>query len=297
MEEVKFERVVRIPSMIIGVSTGDRILAFLNEAGREKQCAEGEAHLRQMFQRKTDVALSIDPKAVTEDLFAISQAKNHDLLSALGVDTFTKYTFLSDTQNLVFESTDFKIADLPKNIHRIYARADGLNKFIEVKLKLRFKNFSDVDGWLETQIVVQGSDLDWVNATAKTLEDLLATERLMLRGLVYQNARVCFWSSLVLALGIEFSSFHYLHPKFDFNAPLSGLAVIALFAVLSVTTLGLGNIIIGSYTYLFPYCEIEGNFSRRRTSAQQIARAVLSSLVIGGIINAIHLLLAPIWKW
>ena len=294
---MRFERVVRTPSMIISVGTGEKLFSLVTEASREKREYHQRMALSEAYRRNPQVALQVDPAANSEEIFVEGQKSNSALLTALSVETFMKFTFLSDTENMVFESTEFTADDLPKNINRMYARADGLNKFLEIKLKLRLRQFADVDGWLETQIVVQGSDSVWVNASAKTIEDLLQSERLTIRGAIYQNARLCFWGTLVLAWSGEFSIFHHLHPTFNFDAPLSGFGAIALFAVLIVTMLGWGNIVIATFTYLFPYCEITGNFTRSRTSAQTFAKSVFSALLVGGIVNAIHLFSAPLWKW
>src|SRR5215471_14711544 len=171
---------MRVPAFAANKETSDLFLCELSKLAKERRDSEFEQRLRAAY--KNDRASGnpqLDPAAQSEDEFVQRNLANQDFWKAANIPTYQNYIFLAKTGNVIFDDADFQIADLPKDIFYLKARADGINgRFIEVHLKTDFKNFNEARDPHNRQMLVQGDDRNWVTGVYDKLKLLIDSERL-----------------------------------------------------------------------------------------------------------------------
>ncbi len=289
------ERVLRIPAFAIGKETADAFLNEFRKLAQEKRNSEFEQQLRAAY--KGDRATpnpQLDPAAQSEGEFVHRNFANQDFWNAANLPTYQNYIFLAKSGNVIFDDASFEIADLPKDVFYVKARADGINgRFIEVHLKTDFKNFNEARDLNNKQLLVQGDDRNWVTGVYEKLKLLIEAERLQTRGVIYNNITKIYWLTLVLLLCAEYRGARWLNHSFSLSQPLSGTGALVMFGVLLGTLVVAAELGFAMLTYWFPYFEIEGNVSRGRIGSRKIVAGIASGIYTSAIVNVIALILGP----
>ena len=235
-----------------------------------------------------------DPAATSEDDFVNRHLDDSHIQSIAQVPSYERYTFLAPSSNVQFDGPNFRMQDLPSDVHTVNARADGPNgRFIQVNLQSKFKDFNEVRNWQLNQILIQAEDPDWVNATCERFRGLLEPQRFKIRALVYGNCLKLFWTSVVLLLFAEYRFAQWLYPTFNLKTPLSGTGALIMFGILLASLIVFADTSIAGFSYSFPFFEIEGNLSRSRTASQQTVTATLSAAYIAAMLNAFAFIFGP----
>lgn len=289
---MKTERTLRIPSLTISLETADKFIAELHSLAEEKMLPQVEQRLRNAFRADRAEALRLDPGAADENMFVTRNLNNPTIRAAMNLESAEKYIFLSPNSNVQFDDPDFETGNLPKDVFIVICRAEGINRFIEIKLKSKFKDFNDLYDWQTNQILIQGVNAEWVHATYQRFEHLVEGEKGKIRSFVYRTARPLFWLSMVLVCFAEYTLTKLMNPTFNLQAPLSGTGALLMFGVLLATLLIGAESFIRLYTYWFPYFEIEKNLSRTRTESRTLVKAFLIAAYTFAVLNAAKLLLA-----
>jgi hypothetical protein len=288
------ERVLKIPPLDISVDSSDALLEELNNLATARRTSEFEQRLRAAYKTDRAGAPTLDPEARSEDEFVRRNLANPDLWAMANIPTYQNYLFLAKSGNVSFDSADFTVADLPKDIFFVKARADGLNgRFIEVQLKTDFANFNEIRDWKTRQLLVQGEDRNWVTGVYERLRLLIDSESLHTRNFIYGNALKVFWFSILLVLFAEYRAAKWFSSSFSLTQPLSGTGALAMFGTLLATLIVVAELGIAMLTYWFPYFEIEGNISRSRTASRKIIVGIASTIYTGAIVNALALAFGP----
>ncbi len=288
------ERVLKIPALMISTETADALLDELSKLAANRRKAEFEQRLRSAYKADRAGTPKMDPAAQSEDEFVQRNFANQDFWNAANIPTYQNYIFLAKSGNVSFDDSGFTLADLPKDIFFLKARADGLNgRFIEVQLKTDFQNFNDVRDWKTRQLLVQGEDRNWVTGVYERLKLLVDSERLQTRGFIYGNILKVFWLTILLVLFGEYRAVRWLSHNFSLTQPLSGTGALVMFGVLLGTVILVGELGIAMLTYWFPYFEVEGNISRGRTASRKIVASIASTIYTGAILNALILIFGP----
>jgi hypothetical protein len=289
------ERILRIPAFAINSETTDVFLGELSKLAKEKRNSEFEQRLRAAY--KSDRASGnpkMDPIAQSEDEFVRRNFANQDFWKMANIPTYQNYIFLAKSGNVIFDDADFAVADLPKDIFYLKARADGINgRFIEVHLKTDFKNFNEVRDLNSRQLLVQGEDRNWVMGVFERLKLLVESERLRTRGFIYDNVTKVYWLTVLLVLFAEYRAAKWLTHSFSLTQPLSGTGALVMFGILLGTLVVVAELGFGMVTYWFPYFEIEGNISRGRMASRKVVAGIASTIYTGAILNALILILGP----
>jgi hypothetical protein len=289
------ERVLRIPAVAIGVETADAFVKELHTLATERRNSEFEQRLRVAY--KSDRASGnpqLDAEARSEDDFVRRNLQNQDFWNAANIPTYQNYVFLAKSGNVIFDGADFEIADLPKDVFYVKARADGINgRFIEVHLKTDFKNFNEARDFSNRQLLVQGDDRNWVTGVYDKLKHLIEAERFQTREFIYSNVTKLFWLTALLFLFAEYRAAKWLNHGFNLSQPLSGTGVLVMFGVLFGTLVAVAELGFAMLTYWFPYFEIEGNISRGRAASRKFVAGVASTIYTGAVVNVIALVFGP----
>jgi len=289
------ERVLIIPAFAISMSTADAFVGELTRLAREKRNSEFEQRLRTGY--KSDRASGhpqMDPTAQSEDEFVQRNLNNQDFWRMANIPTYQSYIFLAKSGNVIFDDSDFSIADLPKDIFFLKARADGINEpFIEVHLKADFKDFGEARNPSSRQLLVQGEDRNWVTGVYERLKLLVDSERLQTRDLIYGNVTKLFWLTAVLVIFAEYRAAKWITHSFSLTQPLSGTGALVMFGVLLATLVVVAELGFATLRYWFPYFEIEGNISRGRLASRRVVVSIASTIYTGAIVNALILILGP----
>ncbi|HXM22868.1 MAG TPA: hypothetical protein VN948_16535 [Terriglobales bacterium] len=286
------ERVLKIPPLAISVGTADALLEELSTLARRN--SEFEQRLRAAYKADRAGTPQLDPEARSEDEFVRRNLANPDLWAMANIPTYQNYIFLTKSGNVSFDGADFTVADLPKDIFFLKARADGLNgRFIELQLKTDFSNFNDVRDWKTRQLLVQGEDRNWVTGVYERLKLLVDSECLHTRNFIYGNVLKVFWFSILLVLFAEYRTAKWFSSNFSLTQPLSGTGALAMFGILLATLIVVAELGIAMLTHWFPYFEIEGNISRSRTASRKIIVGIATTIYTGAIVNALALALGP----
>ncbi|MBZ5508348.1 MAG: hypothetical protein LAO78_23045 [Acidobacteriia bacterium] len=293
---MKTERTLRVPSLTISVETADKIIAELHKIAEEKMLPQVEQRLRTAYKANPAEALRVDPGANDENSFVARNLDNQTLRGAMNLDSAEKYAFLSPNSNVQFDNPTFQMEDLPKDVFLVICRADGINRFIEIKLRSQFKDFNDLNDKQANQILIQGSNAEWVNATYQNFQHWIDAEKRRTRNFVYQNSRPLFWLSMVLVCFGEYAAAKLVNPAFNLQAPLSGTGALLMFGVLLATLIVGADLCIRLYIYWFPYFEIDTNLSRARTEARTLVKTFLIALYTFAVLNAAKLMLASALK-
>jgi hypothetical protein len=235
----------------------------------------------------------MDPVARTEDEFVQRNRNNQEFWKMANIPTYQNYVFLAKSGNVSFDDSGFSIADLPKDIFFLKMRADGSGRFIEVQMKTDFRDFNDVRNWQTRQLIVQGEDRNWVTGVYERLKQLVDSEQLKTRGLIYRNILKVFWVTILLVLFAEYRAVRWLSTGFSLTRPLSGTGALVMFGVLLGTLVVVAELGIAMLTYWFPYFEIEGNVSRGRTESRKLVASIASTVYTGAIVNALVLIFGP----
>jgi hypothetical protein len=289
------ERVLKIPPLAVSITTAEALLEELSRLAVERRTAEFEQRLRTGY--KSDRASgtpTLDPAAATEDEFVRRNLANAQFWKMANLPSYQNYTFLAKSGNVIFDDADFKMADLPRDVYFLKARADGMNgRFIEVQLRTDFSNFNDVRDWKTRQLMVQGDDRNWVIGVYDKLRLLVDAERLRTREFIYGNILKVFWLSALLVFFAEYRAVRWLRPGFGLTQPLSGTGALLMFGILLGTLIIAAESGIAALTYWFPYFELEGNISRGRAEARKIVGGVASTVYTAAIVNALALVFGP----
>lgn len=251
-----------------------------------------EQRLRTAFKANPAEALRVDPAATDENTFVARNLHNQAMRAAMNLESSEKYVFLSPNSNIQYDDPNFEASNLPKDIFFVICRADGINRFIEIKLKNRFNDFNDLNDWQSNQILIQGNNAEWVNATHQKFEHWIEAEKGKIRTFVYRNSRPIFWLSMTLVCFAEYTIAKLINPSFNLQSPLSGTGALVMFGVLLGTLLIGANGFIRLYTYWFPFFEIEKNLSRARTESRTLIKTFLVAAYTFAILNAGKLVLA-----
>lgn len=287
-----------MPSVTISLETADKIIAELHALAEEKLLPQVEQRLRNAFKGSPAEALRTDPGATDENTFVTRNLNNQTIRAAMNLESSEKYVFLSPNSNVQFDDPNFDAKNLPKDIFFVICRADGINRFIEIKLKSQFNDFNDLNNWQSNQILIQGNDAEWVNATHQKFEHWIQAEKGKIRTFVYRNSRPLFWISMVLVCFAEYTIAKFINPTFNLQSPLSGTGALLMFGVLLGTLLIGANGVIRLYTYWFPFFEIEKNLSRARTESRTLVKTFLVAVYTFAILNAGKLVLAAAFtRW
>jgi hypothetical protein len=290
----RVERVLKVQPLAIGLDTAKEVLQELTSVARERVNSEFEQRLRNAYKADRAGVPKLDPEAATEDDFVSRNSQNADFRLAANLPTYENYVFLGTSGNVSFDTTDFNIEDLPKDIHFVKARADGRNgRFIEIQLKTYFVDFNQARNSDLNQILVQGEDPNWVNGVYEKIRVRIAAERLATRHFIYGNILKLFWLTLVLFLFAEYRIAKWLYPGFNLKEPLSGTGALVMFGVLFATVVALGDLAIPLLVYWFPYFEIEKNLSRRRLASRAAVKGIASAAYTAAILNVVTLVFGP----
>jgi hypothetical protein len=289
------ERVLKIPAFMISSETADVFLRELSALANDRRNAEFEQRLRTAY--KSDRASGtpqMDLLAQSEDEFVQRNLMNQEFWRIANISTYQNYIFLAKSGNIIFDDAGFVVADLPKDIFYLKARADGINsRFIEMHLKTDFKNFHEARDQNSRQLLVQGEDRNWVTGVYERLKLLVESERFQTRGFVYTNIAKIFWLTVLLVLFVEYRAAKWLTHSFSLTQPLSGTEALIMFGILLGTLVVVAELGFAMLTYWFPYFEIEGNISRRRLASRKIVVSVISTIYTGAILNALVLIFGP----
>lgn len=292
----KVEKVLYISPLAFSSETAKKLIAEFHSIAQEKTRAETQQRLRNTYRNSPEFARQFDPEAHTEEEFVTRNLEREEVKIATNLPSFERYIFLSKESNVIFEDSEFDIADLPKDLRSLSLRAETQDGgFITLAAKTHFENFNDLRNKANNQLIVQGPNINWVNGTYERMRSLLISERKNTRTFVYGNSLILFWTSVVLLLFTEYWIVRFLIPSFNLRQPLSGTGALVMFSVLFGSIVVLGNLIIGFYTYCFPYFEIEGNLSRPRAASRTIVAAIISALYIGTIVNLVRMLVNAIF--
>jgi hypothetical protein len=297
VEEVKkVERVLYISPVSIGSETAKKLLVEFHSLAEEKTRTETQQRLRNVYRNSPEFARQFDPDAHNEEEFVVRNLQREEVKAATNLPSFERYVFLSKESNVIFEDADFEVADLPKDLQSLSLRAETSDGgFIALGGKTHFADFNDLRNKTNNQLIIQGRDINWVNGTYERMRLLLNSERRRTRTFVYGNSLVLFWTSVVLLLFLEYWIAKFLYPPFSLKQPMSGTGALVMFGVLFGSIVVLGNLIIGFYTYCFPYFEIEGNLSRPRLASRTIVATVISALYVGTIVNLVIILVKAVF--
>lgn len=288
------ERVLKIPPLAISLATADKFLAEINSLALEQRDAEFEKRLRNAYRSDRAGTPVLDPAAISEADFVKRNLNNQEFRAMAELPAYQKHIFLAKSGNVIFDSSDFTLEELPKDIYFCKSRADGINgRFIELQLKTDFQDFNDARNWQANQLIVQGEDRNWVNGVYERFRLLIESERLGTRKLVYGNILILFWSSLVLLLFGEYRIAKWLYPTFNLKEPLSGTGALVMFGVLLGSIVMFANLFLPLCTYWFPYFEVEGNISRGRFASRKVVIGVASAIYTAAIINLLALVFGP----
>lgn len=295
----KTERVLKVQPIAIGTAVADSLLQLLHGIAAERVTQEMSNRLRSAFQGDPAFVANVDPSATSEVEFVERNVNNPSLLAMAQIPSYERYTFLAPGSNVQFDSTQFDLRDIPKDLDLFLAHADGINgRFVDVRLQTKFKDFNEVRNWQLNQIVVQGEDHNWVHAIHETLRSSIEPEYFSVRRFIYKNCLTLFWASFVLLLFAEYRATKWLNPDFSLKAPLSGTGAILMFGILTASMLIFSNAIIPLFTYWFPYFEVEGNLSRARTASRRAVTTAVATLYSGALINAIAIIFGPaVGRW
>ena len=211
------------------------------------------------------------------------------------IPTYQSYVFLAKSGNVSFDDTGFSIADLPKDVVFLKARADGAGRFVEVQLKTDFRDLNDIRNWQTRQLIVQGEDRNWVTGVYERVKLLVDSEQLKTRSVIYGNILVAFWLTALLVLFAEYRIVRWLRPSFSLTEPLSGTGALLMFGVLLATLILVAEFGIAMLTFWFPYFELEANISRGRIASRKLAASIASTVYTGSIVNALVLIFGPIF--
>lgn len=290
------ERVFRIRPLAVSQSTANSLVAELNSLATERVGQEFEQRLRVAYKADRAGTPNLDPEARTEDEFVRRNLGNQEFRTMAQLPTNQSYVFLANSGNVSFDFPDFHVEDLPRDVHFVRLRADGINgRFIEVQLKADFKDFNEARNWATNQLLVQGEDRNWVHGVYERLRLLIEPERLATRKTVYGNILTLFWVSVVLLLFGEYRIAKWLYPTFDLKEPLSGTGALVMFGILLGTVLAFGNFALPIYSYWFPYFEIEGNVSRGRLASRKVILGVASAIYTGALVNMLSLVFGSVF--
>ena len=286
----KTERVLKLMPIDVSLGAADAVVTLFHDLAVEHCSQEMLQRLRTLWLNNPQAAANIDPNAHSEEEFLARNVNNAALRTAAQIPSYERYTFLAPTSSVQFDSCDFTLADLPKDVHTITIRSDGFNgKFLEMRMRSIFKDFNEVRNSQLNQIVVHGDTTDWVNATHERIRSVVQPQLLKTRGLVYGNSLTLFWISFVLLLFAEYRIAKLLYPRFSLAAPLSGTGALVMYGVLVGSLLVLGNTVISAFSYVFPYFEIDGNLSRSRTATRKVVAGIVSTLYVAAVINLLSL--------
>src|SRR6476646_2692983 len=290
------ERVLKLPPIAISITTADGVLRELVALSGERRTSEFEQRLRSAYKTDRAGTPALDPEARSEDDFVHRNLANADFWNSANVPSYQSYVFLAPSGNVSFDSADFTVDDLPKDVFFLKARADGLNgRFIEIVMKTDFSNFNEVRDWKSRQLLVQGDDRNWVNGSYERLRLSLAAEHLQTRGFMYGNVLKLFWLSVVLLLFAEYRAAKWLYPGFSLKQPLSGTGALVMFGILIATVATFAEVGLHLLTHWFPYFEIEGNISRGRAASRKVVLGVASAIYTGAIVNVLWLVFGPVF--
>jgi len=293
----KTERVLKVRPIEISLDVADAIVAELHNLAEGRTIQELEQRLRWTYRNNPQATRQMDPAAVDEDDFVRRNTVNPDVRAGAQISSYERYTFLAPDANVQYEGSDFHISDVPKDINVVIARGDGVNgRFIELRLQTKFKDFSEVRNEQLNQILIQGDDLNWVNAAYERLRGLIEPQYLKTRQVIYGNCLKFFWSSVVLLLFAEYRITKWVQPSFNLQSPLSGTGALVMFGVLTASVVVFANTIIAAFTCWFPFFEIEQNLSRSRTASRKLVLAVLMAIYTAAAVNVVALVFGPILK-
>lgn len=291
------ERVLKLPPIAISITTADGVLRELVTLSGERRTSEFEHRLRSAYKTDRAGTPALDPEARSEDDFVRRNLANADFWNSANIPSYQSYVFLAPSGNVSFDSADFNVDDLPKDVFFLKARADGLNgRFIEIVMKTDFSNFNEVRDWKSRQLLVQGDDRNWVNGSYERLRVSLAAEHLQTRGFIYGNVLKLFWLSVVLLLFAEYRAAKWLYPGFSLKQPLSGTGALVMFGILIATVATFAEVGLHLLTHWFPYFEIEGNISRGRAASRKVVLGVASAIYTGAIVNVLWLVFGPVFQ-
>ena len=291
----KTERVLNIRPLEISLEAAAAVIALLHEVAAERVLFEASERLRLIYRNNPQQARQIDAAATNEDDFVTRHVNNPNYRVTAHIPPYEKYTFLSPTSHVQFESSDFTTQDLPKDVNLILAHVDGINgRFVDVKVRSMFKDFNEVRDPLLNQFVVHGENRDWVNATFERIRSVVEAQQFKTRSFIYGHCLSLFWVSVMLLLFAEYRVVKLGYPTFSLATPLSGTGALVMFGILMVSILVFANTIIRAFGYVFPYFEIDGNLSRSRTGARKLIAGVVSGLYVAAMLNVISLVFSPV---
>lgn len=289
------ERVLKVTPLYVTRELGDAIVAELHKLAIGRGGEELEQRMRVAYRSNPQAALQYDPAAVNEDEFVKRHINDPQVQAVAQIPSYERYTFLSPTNNVQFESADFRIQDPPSDVHTIIARADGPNgRFVQINVQSKFKDLNEVRNWQLNQIVIHGEDPNWVNAVHERFRGLTEPQKFKIRSLVYGNSLKLFWSSVVLLLFAEYRLTRWLYPTFDLKSPLSGTGALVMFGVLLGSLIVFAEVSIAAFSYWFPFFEIQENLSRSRTASQKFVTGAFSTIYFAAVLNFLVFLFGPV---
>lgn len=267
----RFERIIEVPSCYINREVANRISLRINEIANEQGNRDYADALRRLAP-----TLNLSP----ED--AIRRYWHDEQMRRVLFVRRDRTIFISPQRNVEYTGREVSYDELPTDPRQIIIDVPGINgKYLNISLMIDpMQVFPLHKG---NKILIQGPEQHWVEALYQDFSTEIANAKKVVRDLVYRWFRPLAFGGFVALSFVEFRLYQLAKPEFTMLTPLTGLASLGVFLLLSLNLFV--SLLVGgrAMAYVYPYFELQDRLSERRRDLRKLWITTVSAVYGGGL--------------
>ena len=274
----KFERILQVPACYISREHATRVAERLREIAEEQANVDYVQALRHMASQ-----LGLTP----ED--AVMQYGGNAELQRLLIVRRDRTTFISPRGNVQYAGRDIAYEDVPVDPDQVIVDVPG-TEGRHVNITLTTDVIEAFPFHRVNKILIRGADEEWVNGLCQEFETALVSGKKVVRDLAYRWLRPLGFLGFLALSCLELRLFEMARPDLALSTPVSGLAIVAVFAVLWINQYVVFSVSGQAIRFLYPYFELEGRISERRKDLRKWWTATVIAVYGSGVWAVVSLL-------
>jgi len=248
----KFERILEVPACYISRELATRVAELLREIAEEQANVDYMQALRQMASQ-----LGLTP----ED--AVIQYSGNAELQRLLIVRRDRTNFISPHGNVQYAGRDVAYEEIPADPDQVIVDVTGTEgRYVNITLTTDVMQAFPLHR--VNKILIRAAEQEWVNGLYQEYETALVGGKRVVRDLAYRWLKPLGVLGFLALSCLQLRLFEMARPDFTLLTPLSGLAIVAVFALLWINQYVVFEVGGRAIRYLYPYFELEDRISERR---------------------------------
>ena len=222
---------------------------------------------------------------------AVIQYSGNAELQKLLIVRRDRTTFISPYGNVQYVGRDVAYEEVPVDPDQVVVDVTGTEeRYVNITLTTDVMRAFPLHR--ANKILIRGSEQAWVNGLYQEYETALVGGKKVVRDLTYRWLRPLGFLGFLALSFLELRLFELARPDFTLSTPLSGLAIVAVFALLWINQYVVFAAGGRAIRYLYPYFELEDRISERRKDLRKWWTVTVIAVYGGGLWAVVSML----WK-